>query len=70
MKKVLDVKWCLAFQDRGMGHGDYGIMDTNKSPKLLLKIVQFGTPRAIMKDSTEREIAEHIIETHNKTIER
>jgi hypothetical protein len=58
MKKVLNVKWGVAFQDRGMGHGDYGVMDTNDPPKLLITIKQFGTPREIMENSSEREIAE------------
>jgi hypothetical protein len=43
----------LGFKDRGMGHGDFAVL-TNKS-KLVAKCFS-------------KEIAEHIIELHNKTL--
>jgi len=51
---MLDVRWKLGFKDRGMGHGDFGVITT--SGRLVV-----GCP--------SREVAEHLIEAHNKMLD-
>ena len=53
-KEVLLPDWALAFRDRGMGHGDFGVVVKDKDDKLVL-------------ECPSREVAEHIVEIHNAT---
>jgi hypothetical protein len=58
VKKNIDflkIKWNLGFKDRGMGHGDFAVL-TDKA-ELVAKCLS-------------KEIAEHIIELHSKTLEK
>lgn len=53
---MIESEWALGFNDRGMGHGDYGII-VKDTEKLVIGTI-------------DRELAEHIINLHNKYLER
>jgi len=50
----LKQKWALAFNDRGLGHGDYGIVAQNNDELIIGGLTQ--------------ELALHLIELHNKSL--
>jgi hypothetical protein len=52
---VLAGPWELGWRDRGMGHGDYGVMD-DKGNLICLDI--------------PKEIAQHIIDLHNVSLKK
>lgn len=55
-KRILRCKWAIGFRDRGLGHGDYGIV-LARSNELVL-------------ECPNRAMAEHLIEVHNASIKR
>ena len=69
----LKKKWALGFHDRGMGHGDYGVIEelpegeqTDRTDEELLRIV---VP-ALIIERLDRELCEHIIKLHTQALER
>ena len=69
----LKKKWALGFNDRGMGRGDYGVIEeppedeqTDRTDAVLMEII---VP-ALIIPQLDREVAEHIIELHNQDLER
>jgi len=73
-KKMITQKWAIGFNDRGMGHGDYGIVVDTPEPNY-----DEMSEEEIIKDNLTRPtfvagplpkiIVEHIIEVHNASIE-
>ena len=49
-QRILTEKWALGWNDRGHGHGDYGVI--NKSEDLVIGKIPL-------------ELAEHLVELHN-----
>lgn len=51
---ILKKEWSIGFKDQGLGHGTYGVLiaDTND----------------VVFEDLEKEIAEHLIEIHNKSL--
>jgi hypothetical protein len=58
--KIIQSEWVLAYQDRGMGHGDYGVMVDENT----------GIPKnfTFVCSCQSRDIAEHIIQLHNASL--
>lgn len=54
IRGILTAKWALGFRDRGLGHGDYGVI-IEASGELLLPDVT-------------RDVAQHIIDLHNASL--
>ena len=55
LKVVMKRKWFVGFNDRGIGHGDFAVM------------VKFKGSNIIVVQCPCREIADHIVRTHNET---
>ncbi len=51
---MITSKWAVGFHDRGLGHGDYGV------------IVE--QTEEVVVPSISKEMAEHLVEAHNRTI--
>jgi len=49
----MDTKWEVGFKDRGLGHGDFGVINTKG---------------ALIVEAPSFEIAEHIVNAHNSTV--
>ena len=52
---MLTSKWAVGFHDRGLGHGDFGVIVEQTDEVLVPKI--------------SRELAEHLVEAHNRAID-
>jgi hypothetical protein len=50
---ILQTPWAVGFRDRGMGHGDYGVVTEDD---------------ALVCPCDSKEVAEHICELHNATL--
>ena len=62
----LKQKWALGFSDRGLGRGDYGIIEELPEGN----DEDLGVPTTLVIERLDRELAEHIIELHNQALER
>jgi len=56
IKKLLNSEWIVGFQDRGMGHGNFGIITKKKG--------------LLITQEIPKEIAEHIVEIHNYELKK
>ena len=56
MKILKESRWSLGFKDRGMGHGDFGVM------------FQLDGQEQLVVECACREIADYLIETHNASL--
>lgn len=54
VKEIMSREWMLGYKDRGMGHGDFAVLDSVTSFTVL--------------ECASRELAEHVIELHNKSL--
>ena len=76
-KKIITQKWAIGFNDRGMGHGDYGIVVDRHEPTeeefdemSKEEILEFHSkPPTFVAGPLPKIIVEHIIEVHNASIE-
>jgi hypothetical protein len=62
----LKQKWTLGFNDRGHGHGDYGVIvapPEEHDPEVL----HFGE---VIVEQLDKELADHLIKLHNQDLER
>lgn len=51
--EILKVEWTLGFKDRGLGYGDFAIITPD---------------RGLVIECPDQEVADHIIELHNKSL--
>jgi hypothetical protein len=57
--EVMLLRWDIGFNDRGLGHGDFAVICQWPKQEFPVVVVQCPT----------REVAEHIVNTHNTLIE-
>ena len=60
---IITSKWAIGFHDRGLGHGDYGVIVAQTEEE----IERCDAPTLVLP-KLSRELAEHIVEAHNKTV--
>lgn len=49
-KKIIEAKWMVGFKDRGLGHGDFGVITAKGE---------------FVVGPCSHEVAEHIVKVHN-----
>jgi hypothetical protein len=54
--EILNEEWAVGFKDRGLGHGDFGVVTLVKN--------------TLVVETSGREIAEHISKLHNEFLEK
>lgn len=78
-QRMLTKEWVVGFKDRGMGHGDYGVVipvENELSDEELEKLSHeelkcyFSEVRIpeLVIPNIPRELAEHLVELHNKSL--
>ena len=51
---AIDEKWAVGFRDRGLGHGDFGIVTASNE---------------VVVKCSDQGLAEHLVYVHNKWLE-
>jgi hypothetical protein len=59
---TFDERWALAFKDRGMGHGDFAVIEERSEDNC----PDHGMPPTLIVECGSRELAESIIQAHNQ----
>ena len=62
-KQILASEWTVGFHDRGMGHGDFGVILEQTTEE----IESLAAPIVVVKCET-KELAEHIALAHNEKL--
>ena len=64
---MLDEKWGLGVNDRGHGHYSYAVVvEDLRDPGTAF---EHHGPEVVTETGTDRKLAVHIVETHNKSLE-
>ena len=74
-KELITQKWGVGFNDRGMGHGDYGIVvdtpeitDEEFDKMTEEEITKSNVPPVLVIGPLDKIVAEHIVEVHNASL--
>jgi len=59
-------RWALGFKDRGHGHGDFAVIE--ESPEG--NCPDLGVPAKPVVEVSSKGLAEHLIDLHNKSLEK